>query len=55
MSLAIFFYLGRFKASAKQSRREDRINWSSRNFSLWKVFLYCLIAAVGVAVLTSLG
>ena len=28
ISLAAFFYLGRFKASSKQTDREDRINWS---------------------------
>ena len=28
ISLAAFFYLGRFKASSKQTEREDRINWS---------------------------
>ncbi len=55
LSLAVFFYLGRFKASSRQTHREDRIDWSSRQFSLWKVFLYCLIAAIGVAVLTTLG
>lgn len=53
LSLAVFFYLGRFKASARQTQREDRIDWSSRQFSLWKGFLYCLIAAIGVAVLTA--
>ena len=28
ISLAAFLYLGRFKASSKQTDREDRINWS---------------------------
>ena len=51
LSLAVFFYLGRFKASSKQTDREDRINWSVRKFSLGKMFLYglglaCVIALV---------
>jgi len=51
LSLAVFFYLGRFKASSKQTDREDRINWSARKFSLGKMFLYglglaCVIALV---------
>lgn len=53
LSLAVFFYLGRFRASSRQTQREDRIDWSSRQFSLWKVFLCCLIAAIGVAVLAA--
>ena len=53
LSLAVFFYLSRFKASSRQTQREDRIDWSSRQFSLWKVFLCCRIAAIGVAVLAA--
>jgi len=52
ISLAIFFYLGRFRASSKQTHREDRIDWSSRKFSLWKMFLYSLVAVGGIVLLT---
>ncbi len=52
ISLAIFFYLGRFRASSRQTNREDRIDWSSRNFSLGKVFLYCLLAVGGIILFT---
>jgi hypothetical protein len=52
ISLAIFFYLGRFRASSKQTDREDRIDWSSRTFSLWKMFLYSLVAVGGIVLLT---
>jgi hypothetical protein len=52
ISLAIFFYLGRFRASSKQTDREDRIDWSSRKFSLWKMFLYSLVAVGGIVLLT---
>ena len=54
LSLAIFFYLGRFRASSKQRDREDRIDWSSRRFSLWKVFLYSLVAVGGIILLAQL-
>jgi hypothetical protein len=54
MSLAVFFYLGRFRASSKQRDREDRIDWSSRKFSLWKMFLYSLVAVGGIVLLTQL-
>ena len=52
ISLAIFFYLGRFRASTKQRDREDRIDWSSRKFSLWRIFLYSLVAVGGIVLLT---
>ena len=54
VSLAIFFYLGRFRASSKQINREDRIDWSSRKFSLWKIFLYSLVAVGGIVLITQL-
>ena len=54
LSLAIFFYLGRFRASLKQRDREDRIDWSSRRFSLWKMFLYSLVAVGGIILLAQL-
>ena len=52
LSLAVFFYLGRFRASSKQRDREDRIDWSSRKLSLWKMFLYSLVAIGGIVLLT---
>ena len=42
LSLAIFFYLGKFKASKKQIERDDRIDWSVRKFLIWKILLYSL-------------
>jgi len=48
ISLAIFFYLGRFKASSKQTDRDDRIDWTKRIFSLWKIFLYSLVLVGGI-------
>ncbi len=31
-SLGVFFYFGKFRASTKQTKRTDRINWT---ISLW--------------------
>ena len=52
LSLAIFFYLWRFRASSKQRNREERIDWSYRKFSLWKMFLYSLVTVGGIVLLT---
>ena len=54
LSLGVFFYLGRFKASKEQLDREDRIDWSTRRFSLWKIFLISLALAATIALLTML-
>ena len=48
LSLAIFFYLGRFKASKKQTERENRIDWSVRSFSIGKILLYSIALVVGI-------
>ena len=52
LSLAVFFYLGQFRASAKQRERHDRIDWRARRFSLWKVFLYALVLVGGIVLIT---
>ena len=52
LSLGMFFYLGRFRASKKQFDREDRIDWSTRRFSLWKIFFISLVLGITVALLT---
>tara|TARA_A100001015_G_scaffold21753_1_gene24699 strand:- start:964 stop:1170 length:207 start_codon:yes stop_codon:yes gene_type:complete len=53
-SLGIFFYIGRFKASRSQLEREDRIEWSTSKFSLWKIFLYTVGAVSALVLLTYL-
>jgi hypothetical protein len=51
ISLAIFLYLGRFKASSKQTDRDDRIDWTKRSFSLWKIFIYSLVLVGGIVLI----
>ena len=41
LSLAIFFYLAKFKASKSQTERDDKIDWSQR-----MSFRGCLIVAL---------
>jgi hypothetical protein len=52
ISLAIFFYLGQFKASTKQTERDDRISWSERNFSIGKILLYSLVLIGGIVLVS---
>ena len=42
LSFAVFFYLGKMKASKTQTEREDRIDWSGRKFS----FRSCITVAL---------
>ena len=51
ISLAAFFYLGKFKASPKQTERDDRINWSSGKYSFFKYILLGMGIVLGIALL----
>jgi|TARA_B110000444_G_scaffold119140_1_gene112046 hypothetical protein len=44
VSLAAFFYLGKFKASKAQTERDDRISWTKGKFN-WRS---CLTIALGI-------
>ena len=51
VSLAAFFYLGKFKASPKQTERDDRINWSSGKYSFFKYILLGMGVILGISML----
>ena len=51
ISLAAFFYLGKFKASPKQTERDDRINWSSGKYSFFKYILLGMGVILGISLL----
>ena len=51
ISLAAFFYLGTFKASPKQTERDDRINWSSGKYSFFKYILLGMGVILGISLL----
>ena len=44
LSFAVFFYLGKMKASKSQTDRDDRIDWSGRKFS----FRSCITVALAI-------
>tara|TARA_Y200000002_G_scaffold247193_1_gene204557 strand:- start:1167 stop:1376 length:210 start_codon:yes stop_codon:yes gene_type:complete len=50
-SIAIFFFLGPLRASAKQRNREDRINWNQRRNPFFKIFIYALVSILGISLL----
>ena len=51
ISLAAFFYVGKFKASPKQTERDDRINWSSGKYSFFKYILLGMGVILGISLL----
>ena len=51
ISLAAFFYLGKFKASPKQTERDDRTNWSSGKYSFFKYILLGMGVILGISLL----
>ena len=51
LSLAIFFYFGRFRASSKQRDREDRIDWSKKRFGYIRILLLAMLCILGIALI----
>jgi len=52
LSLGIFFYVGKFRASAEQRNREDKINWNrGRRFSSLKMIICIMVSILGIALL----
>ena len=54
ISLGTFLFIGRFKAFKSQRERDDRIDWSKRQFSLWRIALYSLGVVLAVVLLTQM-
>ena len=54
VSLAVFFFFGRFRASAKQRDREDKINWTKNKFGFYKYFLMGMAGILGIAMVIKL-
>ena len=51
LSLAIFFYIGKFKASSKQRERDDKIGWEKSKFGNLKLLIWVMVSALGIALL----
>ena len=53
LSLAIFFYIGKFKASSKQRERDDKIGWKKNKFGNLKIVIWVMVSALGIALLAN--
>ena len=53
LSLAIFFYIGKFKASSKQRERDDKIGWEKSKFGNLKLLIWDMVSVLGIALLAN--
>lgn len=51
LSLGIFFYIGKFRASSKQRDRDDRISWRKNRFASLKILIWVMVSVLGIALL----
>ena len=51
--LAIFFYIGKFKASSKQRERDDKIGWEKSKFGNLKLLIWVMVSILGIALLAN--
>ena len=53
LSLAIFFYIGKFRASSKQRERDDKIGWEKSKFGNLKLLIWVMVSVLGIALLAN--
>ena len=53
LSLAIFFYIGKFRASSKQRERDDKIGWEKNKFGNLKLLIWVMVSVLGIALLAN--
>ena len=53
LSLAIFFYIGKFRASSKQRERDDKIGWKKNKFGNLKLLIWVMVSVLGIALLAN--
>jgi len=51
LSLGIFFYIGKFRASSKQRNREDRISWGKYRFANLKILIWVMVSVLSIGLL----
>ena len=51
LSLVIFFYIGKFRASEKQRNRDDRISWQNNRFGFLKLLIWVMVSVLSIALL----
>ncbi|MDA9109374.1 hypothetical protein N9K05_02980 [Woeseiaceae bacterium] len=54
LSMAVFLYVGKFRASEKQRNRDDKINWQSNRYRYIKIIILVMGVILGIALLTRL-
>ena len=54
VSLAVFFYFGKFRASSRQREREDRIDWGRGRCGYVKTLLLIMLGVLVVALIIRL-
>ena len=52
LSMAVFLYVGKFRASEKQRNRDDKINWQSNRYRYIKIIILVMGVILGIALLT---
>ena len=53
LSLAFFFYIGKFRASSKQRERDDKIGWEKSKFGNLKLLIWVMVSVLGIALLAN--
>ena len=53
LSLAIFFYIGKFRASSKQRERDDKIGWEKSKLGNLKLLIWVMVSVLGIALLAN--
>ena len=48
LSLGIFFYIGKFRASSKQRNRDDKIGWGKSKFTGLKILIWVMVTVLGL-------
>jgi 4-amino-4-deoxy-L-arabinose transferase-like glycosyltransferase len=51
VSLAVFFYFAKFRASSRQRDREDRIDWGRNRFRCVRTLLLIMLGVLVVALI----
>tara|TARA_B100001113_G_scaffold3033_1_gene2552 strand:- start:90 stop:299 length:210 start_codon:yes stop_codon:yes gene_type:complete len=51
ISLAVFLYIGKFRATEKQRNREDKIDWTVNRFGFLRTILWIMVSILAIALL----
>ena len=54
LSLATFFYIGKFRASEKQRNRDDKIDWTVNRFGHFRTIIWIMLSVLAIALLAKM-